>query len=54
MVPLTGARLAYVTNAAVDSDCSLHGDVWTMDADGGNKLRLTDTGSGNYDPAWSN
>ena len=30
------------------------GDVWTMDPDGGNKVRVTlDSGSYDYDPAWS-
>lgn len=44
-----GKRIAYVSTASDGK-----GDVWTMDPDGGNKMRVTlDAASYDYDPAWS-
>lgn len=44
-----GKRIAYVSDAEDGK-----GDIWAMDADGGNKQRLTqDSGSYDYDPSWS-
>lgn len=44
-----GKRIAYVSTVADGK-----GDIWTMDPDGGNKVRLTlDSASYDYDPAWS-
>jgi len=44
-----GRRIAYVSPIADGK-----GDIWTMDPDGGNKVRVTlDSASYEYDPAWS-
>jgi TolB protein len=44
-----GKRIAYVSHVADGK-----GDVWTMDPDGGNKVRVTlNSESYDYDPAWS-
>jgi Tol biopolymer transport system component len=44
-----GKRIAYVSDSADGK-----GDVWIMDADGGNKIRVTgDDDSYDYNPAWS-
>ena len=44
-----GKRIAYVSSIADG-----RGDVWTMDADGGNKVRVTlGDDSYDYNPAWS-
>ena len=44
-----GKRIAFVSHVADGK-----GDIWTMDPDGGNKVRLTlDSASYDYDPAWS-
>jgi len=44
-----GKRIAYVSDVADGK-----GDVWTMDADGGNKVRVTPgDDSFDYNPAWS-
>jgi TolB protein len=44
-----GKRIAYVSDVADGK-----GDVWTMDADGGNKMRVTPgDDSYDYNPAWS-
>jgi len=44
-----GKRIAYVSHEADGK-----GDVWTMDPDGGDKVRLTlDSANYDYDPAWS-
>lgn len=44
-----GKRIAYVSHEADGK-----GDIWTMDQDGGDKVRLTlDSASYDYDPAWS-
>ncbi len=44
-----GRRIAYVSDVADGK-----GDVWIMDADGGNKVRVTDgDDSYDYNPAWS-
>ncbi len=44
-----GKRIAYVSDVADGK-----GDIWTMDADGGNPVRVTDgDDSYDYNPAWS-
>ncbi len=44
-----GKRIAYVSHVADGK-----GDIWLMDPDGENKVRLTlDSSSYDYDPAWS-
>lgn len=44
-----GKRIAFVSDVADDK-----GDVWTMDGDGGNKVRVTvNDDSYDYNPAWS-
>jgi TolB protein len=44
-----GKRIAFVSHVADGK-----GDIWTMDPDGGKKVRVTlDSASYDYDPAWS-
>jgi TolB protein len=38
---------------AFTSDRSGNKEIWVMDTDGGNKIRLTNSDSSEYDPAWS-
>lgn len=51
-----GKRLAFATvvEPSRDSDGKTYGrqDVWTVDADGGNRQRLTDGGGSNLMPFW--
>ena len=49
-----GTRLAFATVVEPSKDGSAFGrqDVWTVDADGGNRQRLTDGGGSNLMPYW--
>jgi len=49
-VPVAAGRIAFVRDG-FDQDGST--DIWVMDPDGSNRLRLTDLGGPEEDPAWS-